>query len=142
MEKVLNKASGMSNTDAGREGCKQSKIEERLFKLEDVVSFDSSAGKKTIFYETDCMAGAVWCLEPGQEVPNHSHSTSDDMWICVQGTGTFYPGFGEKIEITKGDIIFSEKGQQHGMVNTGDERFIFVGVAGPMPMDYIAHDDL
>jgi quercetin dioxygenase-like cupin family protein len=142
MEKGQNMTSEMSNTDAGRECCNQSKIEERLFKLEDIVSFDPSAGKKTIFYETGCMAGAVWCLEPGQKVPNHSHSTSDDIWICVQGTGTFYPGFGEKIEITKGDIIFSEKGQQHGMVNTGDERFIFVGVAGPIPMDYIAHDDL
>jgi quercetin dioxygenase-like cupin family protein len=118
-----------------------SKIKERLFKLDEVVQFDPDAGKKTIFYETDFMAGAVWCLEPGQKVVNHSHSTSDDIWICMQGTGTFYPGFGEAIEITQGDIIFSERGQQHGMVNTGNERFVFVGVAGPMPMDFISHEE-
>ncbi|CZR01837.1 cupin domain-containing protein [Trichococcus collinsii] len=119
----------------------QSKIKERLFKLDDIVQFDTKAGKKTIFYETDFMAGAVWCLEPGQKVVNHSHSTSDDIWICMQGTGTFYPGFEEAVKITKGDIIFSERGQQHGMVNTGNERFIFVGVAGPMPMDFISHEE-
>ncbi|PTQ81597.1 Cupin domain-containing protein [Trichococcus patagoniensis] len=119
----------------------QSKIKERLFKLDEIAQFDSEAGKKTIFYETEFMAGAVWCLEPGQKVVNHSHSTSDDIWICMQGTGTFYPGFGEAVEITKGDIIFSERGQQHGMVNTGKEQFVFVGVAGPMPMDFISHEE-
>jgi quercetin dioxygenase-like cupin family protein len=123
------------------ESLNQSKIKERLFKLDEVVQFDPDAGKKTIFYETDFMAGAVWCLEPGQKVVNHSHSTSDDIWICMEGAGTFYPGFGEAVEITKGDIIFSERGQQHGMVNTGNERFIFVGVAGPMPMDFISHEE-
>jgi quercetin dioxygenase-like cupin family protein len=123
------------------ESMNQSKIKERLFKLDEVVQFDSESGKKTIFYETDFMAGAVWCLEPGQKVVNHSHSTSDDIWICMEGTGTFYPGFGEAVEITKGDIIFSERGQQHGMVNTGNERFVFVGVAGPMPMDFISHEE-
>ena len=45
----------------------ESKISERLFKLEDILSFDSEAGKKTTFYETALMAGAVWCLEPGQQ---------------------------------------------------------------------------
>ncbi|WP_320164040.1 cupin domain-containing protein [uncultured Trichococcus sp.] len=117
-----------------------SQINKRLFKLDEVVQFDPDAGKKTIFYETEKMALAVWCLEPGQKVVNHSHSNADDIWICTEGTGTFYPGYGEAVEITKGDIIYSEPGQQHGMVNTGNERFVFIGVAGPMPMDFISHE--
>lgn len=117
----------------------KSKIEERLFKVEEVACFDPSEGKKNFFYETDKTAGALWCLEPGQIVFNHSHTTSDDLWICIQGTGTFYPGYDEEVEITKGDLIISRPGEQHGMKNTGDERFIFVGVAGPHPMDLITH---
>ena len=117
----------------------KSKIEERLFKIDKVACFDPAEGKKSFFYETDKTAGALWCLEPGQTVFKHSHTTSDDLWICIQGTGTFYPGFDEEIEITKGDLIISRPGEQHGMKNTGDERFIFVGVAGPHPMDLITH---
>ncbi|MDN6517184.1 MAG: cupin domain-containing protein, partial [Enterococcus sp.] len=75
-----------------------------------------------------------------QTVFNHSHTTSDDLWICIQGKGTFYPGYGEEIPITKGDLIISRPGEQHGMKNTGEERFIFVGVAGPHPMDLIVHE--
>ncbi|WP_217697332.1 cupin domain-containing protein [Oceanobacillus sojae] len=49
------------------------------------------------------------------------------------------PGNGEEVEIEKGDMIISKPAQHHGMKNTGDERFIFVGVAGPMPIDVIRH---
>jgi quercetin dioxygenase-like cupin family protein len=114
-------------------------INNRLFKLDEVAQFNPEQGNKVLFYETEKTSGCVWALEPGQEVFKHSHSTSDDLWICVQGTGTFYPGNGEEVQITKGDMIISRAGDHHGMKNTGDERFIFVGVAGPMPMDLIRH---
>ena len=117
------------------------KINERFFKIEEVAQFDSKKGKKNIFYETNKTAGAVWCLEPGQEIPKHAHSGADDLWICIQGTGTFYPGNKEEIIITAGDLIISRPGEQHGMKNTGTERFICVGVAGPLPMDYIEKED-
>lgn len=115
----------------------KTKMKERLFKIADVAQFDLHQGKKTIFYETDKTAGAVWCLEPGQEIPKHAHAKADDLWICVQGTGTFYPGNEEEVEITVGDLIISRPGEQHGMKNTGQERFICVGVAGPLPLDFI-----
>lgn len=115
-------------------------LTKRFFKLEEIIQFDPNQGKKNIFYETDKTAGAVWCLEPGQEIYKHSHTTSDDLWIVVEGTGTFYPGNGEEVEITKGDIIINYPGQQHGMCNTSNERFVVIGVAGPHPMDLILHD--
>ncbi|MEH7181021.1 cupin domain-containing protein [Neobacillus vireti] len=116
-----------------------SMMKDRLFKIEEVAQFDPEQGKKVPFYETQHTSGCLWCLEPGQEVFKHSHSTGDDLWICIQGTGTFYPGNDEEVEITKGDMIISKPNQHHGMKNTGNERFIFVGVAGPMPMDLIRY---
>ncbi|MHC5268556.1 cupin domain-containing protein [Enterococcus sp. LJL98] len=109
----------------------------RLFKLKDLAQFDPVQGKKNIFYETERTAGAVWCLEPGQVLPTHTHAAADDLWICLQGEGTFYPGEGQEVPITAGDLIVSRPGEQHGMKNTGSERFICVGVAGPMPLDFI-----
>ncbi|WP_438731258.1 cupin domain-containing protein [Enterococcus sp. DIV1314a] len=110
---------------------------QRLFKMSEIAQFDHKQGKKNLFYETDQTAGAVWCLEPGQEIPTHAHAKADDLWICIQGTGTFYPAQGEEIEITVGDLILSRPGEQHGMKNTGQERFICVGVATPLPLDFI-----
>ncbi len=113
----------------------------KIFQIRPTSSFRQRKRKKTIFYETEKTAGAVWCLEPGQEIFKHAHSTSDDLWICIQGTGTFYPGNGEEVTITKGDLIISYPGQQHGMRNTGNERFICIGVAGPIPMDLILPEE-
>ncbi len=115
-------------------------FDKRFFKLNDVIKFDDSqpkSGKKTIFFETDFIAGAVWCLRPGQETFTHTHTTSDDIWICVQGTGTMYPELGKEVTITKGDIILSRPNEWHGMKNTGDEDFVFIGIAGPLPMDLV-----
>ncbi|WP_223592598.1 cupin domain-containing protein [Neobacillus bataviensis] len=119
---------------------KEASSTKRFFKLDEIIQFDQNQGKKNIFYETEKTAGAVWCLEPGQEIYKHSHTTSDDLWIVVEGTGTFYPGNGEEVEIGKGDIIINYPGQQHGMCNTSNERFVVIGVAGPLPMDLILHD--
>lgn len=115
-------------------------MKQRLFKIKDVSNFCDKAGKKTIFYETEKTAGALWCLKPGQSVFTHAHMTSDDLWIVINGTGTFFPEPGKEVTITQGDMIISYPGEQHGMKNTGDEDFIFVGVAGPIPMDLICYD--
>ena len=116
-------------------------LNRRLFIIEEVSQFCEQEGKKTIFYETPKTAGAVWCLKPGQSVFTHAHTTSDDLWIVLKGTGTFFPEPGKEVTITKGDMVISYPGEQHGMKNTGDEDFVFVGVAGPMPMDLICFDD-
>ncbi|WP_207696350.1 hypothetical protein DOK67_0002926 [Enterococcus sp. DIV0212c] len=118
----------------------KARMGERLFKLDEVIDFCEHEGKKTIFYETEHTAGAVWCLKPGQSVFNHSHTTSDDLWVVTKGTGTFFPGNGEEVRISKGDMIVSLPGEQHGMKNTGKEDFVFIGLAGPQPMDLILHD--
>ncbi|OCA88709.1 cupin [Bacillus sp. FJAT-27225] len=117
----------------------KSMMDGRLFKIDEVLQFDSEAGKRTLIYETDKTSAVIWGIEPGQTCFNHSHSKADDFWICIQGTGVFYPGNGEEVEIKKGDMIISRAGEHHGMKNTGDERFIFIGVAGPMPMDVIRY---
>ncbi|MDR5650285.1 hypothetical protein [Staphylococcus nepalensis] len=61
----------------------------RFFKINDLQHFSDEAAKKTIFYESTHSAGAVWCLKPGQTLPCHTHKDADDVWIVLQGKGTF-----------------------------------------------------
>lgn len=62
---------------------------ERVFEIDKIAKFDPDEAQKNYFYETDKTVGAVWCLEPGQELYLHSHSNVDDIWVCMEGKNLF-----------------------------------------------------
>lgn len=110
-------------------------FETRRFRLADIAKAGDVA-TRTPIYSKASTSGVVWVLKPGQEIKTHGHAQSDDIWICIQGTGVFYPVPGKEEPIAKGDVIVSAKGMCHGMRNTGTEDFIFVGILAPVPADY------
>lgn len=110
-------------------------FETRHYRLVDVAK-EGGAATRTPIYSTESTSGVVWVLKPGQEIKPHGHAKADDIWICIQGEGVFYPTPNEERPITKGDVIVSAKGMCHGMKNTGSEDFIFVGILAPVPSDY------
>ena len=111
-------------------------MENRVYKLSEVAKSDDNQATKTPIYSTDCTSGVVWVIKPNQKVPNHMHTTSDDIWVCLQGSGIFYPEQGKEIQIAKGDLIVSAKGQHHGMLNNGTEDIILVGIVAPAQSDF------
>lgn len=111
----------------------------RFFSIDDFSIKDSKKANKTALYNTGSTGGSVWAVQPGQSVQKHRHMTSDDIWICIKGKGLFYPdtqSAGE--EIQAGMVIVTPKGEVHGMLNTGDEPFVFVSIVAPMPSDFQA----
>ncbi len=113
-------------------------MKDRVFNLDQLAQFDENVPQKVAVYESDKTLAAMWCLEPGQEVFLHSHPNADDVWICLQGeSGLYFAGEGQEVEIKKGMAILAKAGQTHGMRNTGKDRFIFVGVCGPVPLEVI-----
>ena len=110
-------------------------FETRRYHLADVAK-EGDIATRTPIYSTASTSGVVWVLKPGQEIKPHGHAKADDIWICIQGEGVFYPTPNEERPITKGDVIVSAKGMCHGMKNTGMEDFIFVGILAPVPADY------
>jgi quercetin dioxygenase-like cupin family protein len=111
-------------------------MSERVFEIDKIAKFDPNEAQKNYFYETDKTVGAVWCLEPGQELYLHSHSNVDDIWVCMEGEGTYFPDLENEISIRKGMVLLAKPNQIHGMRNTGKDRFVFVGfAAGSLPMD-------
>ena len=109
---------------------------ERVFEIDKIAKFDPDEAQKNYFYETDKTVGAIWCLEPGQELYLHSHSNVDDIWVCMEGEGIYFPDLENEIPFKKGMVLLAKPNQIHGMRNTGTERFMFVGfAAGSLPMD-------
>ncbi|NLI92227.1 MAG: cupin domain-containing protein [Peptococcaceae bacterium] len=112
--------------------------ETRVFNLDQLEKFNSETPQKIAVYETNSTLAAMWCLEPGQEVFLHVHPNADDVWICLEGdSGLYFGGDGEEYNIRKGMAILAKAGQTHGMKNTGNNRFVFVGVCGPVPIETV-----
>ena len=96
----------------------------------------ANVATRTPIYSTESTSGVVWVIKPGQTIQPHGHANADDIWICIEGEGVFYPTPGEEHPIAKGDVIVSAKGMCHGMKNTGTKDFVFVGILAPVPADY------
>jgi len=107
----------------------------RRFRVADVAKAGNAA-PPTPIYSTESTSGVVWVIKPGQMIQPHGHANADDIWICIEGEGVFYPAPGEEHPIAKGDVIVSAKGMCHGMKNTGAKDFVFVGILAPVPADY------
>ncbi len=109
---------------------------ERVYDLEKLKCF-SSESQKILLYETDKSYAAMWCLEPGQEIFLHNHPNADDVWIVLEGEGLYFMGDNEETTIRKGMAVLATAGQVHGMRNTGSERFSFIAVSSPFPVETI-----
>lgn len=110
-------------------------MEERLFDLFEMAKFGNEPQKIKV-YETEKTFAAMWCLEPGQEVFLHQHPNADDVWICIEGeSGTYFAGDGVQYTIKKGMAVLAVAGQVHGMRNSGNDRFVFIGVSAPVPVE-------
>ena len=107
----------------------------RRFRVANVAKAGNVA-TRTPIYSTESTSGVVWVIKPGQTIQPHGHANADDIWICIEGEGVFYPAPGEEHPIAKGDVIVSAKGMCHGMKNTGTKDFVFVGILAPVPADY------
>lgn len=111
----------------------------RRFRVANVAKAGNVA-TRTPIYSTESTSGVVWVIKPGQTIQPHGHANADDIWICIEGEGVFYPTPGEEHPIAKGDVIVSAKGMCHGMKNTGTKDFVFVGILAPVPADYFPID--
>jgi mannose-6-phosphate isomerase-like protein (cupin superfamily) len=110
-------------------------MNDRLFNLQQLARFDTTPQKVPV-YLTDKSLGALWCLEPGQEVFLHRHPNADDVWICLEGdAGLYFAGEGREVPIHKGMAVLARTGETHGMRNIGKERFVFIGIAAPVPVE-------
>jgi len=66
-------------------------------------------------------------LAPGHSIGYHVHDTSSEIIFFLSGTGkTVTDGVEETV--TAGDCHYCKKGQQHRLINDGDEELIFFAV--------------
>ncbi len=66
-------------------------------------------------------------LAPGHSIGYHVHDTSSEIIYIISGNGkTVTDGIEEAV--TAGDCHYCQKGQQHRLINDGDEDLVFFAV--------------
>lgn len=67
-------------------------------------------------------------VDPGDRCTRHVHEGKTEAWLIVQGEGEATRG-SETYSVSKGDILVTEPGVPHGLVNSGPGILVFVNVA-------------
>ena len=70
-------------------------------------------------------------LEVGTSQPRHTHDASEQIWYAVKGTGKLLLENNETKEFKVGDVVrFCDK-DVHGLLNDGEEEFVYFSVTAP-----------
>lgn len=70
-------------------------------------------------------------LEKGACQPRHTHEASEQIWYAIQGTGKLLLTDDVEKEFAAGDVVrFAEK-DVHGLLNDGNDEFVYVSVTAP-----------
>jgi quercetin dioxygenase-like cupin family protein len=66
----------------------------------------------------------------GEEPPDHTHRTEDEMFYVLEGAITFRCG-GESFDLEKGGFIFLPRGIQHGYTIRSEDAVRLIVVTAP-----------
>lgn len=70
-------------------------------------------------------------LEIGACQPRHTHDTSEQIWYAIKGTGKLLLADDKEKEFTAGDVVrFADK-DVHGLINDGNDEFVYLSVTAP-----------
>lgn len=101
-------------------------------------------------YITNTLFAAYSLYNPGERAPVHRHSPSASRFV-LEGDGGFTVVEGEKLKMSRGDLILTPAGTWHDHGNDGEQTVIWVDVlnvplveslnATRFEFDYAEHDD-
>lgn len=83
----------------------------------------------------------LFVVPPGKSaVPYHAHSTIEELYIVLEGEGTFRHN-GTERPIRTGDVIASPVGQAHQIANTSDNALRYLAISNNESVDVVHYPD-
>ena len=70
-------------------------------------------------------------VEPSAVQPRHAHSTSEQIWIAIDGEGTLLLDDDKTLVFRKGQVVRFEDGDVHGFANTSNKPFTYISITSP-----------
>ena len=76
-------------------------------------------------------------VQTGTSQPRHTHSSSEQIWYALAGSGTLLLADGGERVFVKGDVARFAEGDVHGLRNDSGEEFVYLSVTAP-PINFSA----
>ncbi|MCM1022791.1 MAG: cupin domain-containing protein [Prevotella sp.] len=70
-------------------------------------------------------------LVPGASQPRHTHGSSEQIWYALKGKGKLLLADEEVKDFAAGDVVRFADGDVHGLLNDGDDEFVYLSVTAP-----------
>ncbi len=70
-------------------------------------------------------------LEVGASQPRHTHEASEQIWYAVKGSGKLLLENDTVMPFHVGDVVRFADNDIHGLLNDGDDEFIYISVTAP-----------
>ena len=84
--------------------------------------------------EQDAIREIGWLtLPPGASIGLHKHTNNEDVYLIVEGRGTFVGSDGKEVPVSAGDVTIARPGQSHALKNTGRRPLRFINFIGQLP---------
>jgi quercetin dioxygenase-like cupin family protein len=99
--------------------------------LEEVAKFSEEKYWLDFVHDSPNIRLILFCFEPGQELPVHSHDVESEVFLyVVEGEG-FFTGGREDIPAGKGSLLVSPVSEPHG-VKAETRMKVLVGITPPI----------
>lgn len=76
-------------------------------------------------------------VAPGATNPRHAHTTSEQVWVALRGSGVLLLEGVTTKPFAEGDVVRFTEGDVHGFENTGRAEFVYLSVTSP-PVNFRA----
>ncbi|MGE5141634.1 MAG: cupin domain-containing protein [Rudaea sp.] len=97
--------------------------EPRLIRLSHIRRFDANGLVNLNLFDGEAFFGRLLCLEPGQQVPVHTHEHKDECFDVVEGEGTLLAG-GQEYRAGPGTTLYVPAHVRHGLRADGPARWV------------------
>jgi len=94
--------------------------------------FSSEKFQKVNIFDSPRMFCDIYCFEPGQAQALHAHDDADKIYYVLSGRGEFTVG-SETETLEVGYAVLCSPGEDHGVINSGDERLVVLVFMAPHP---------
>ncbi len=84
--------------------------------------------------DQDAIREIGWLTLPaGASIGLHKHENNEDVYLIVQGKGTFVDSNGNETPVAAGDVTIARPGQSHALKNTSKKPLVFINFIGQLP---------
>lgn len=70
-------------------------------------------------------------VSPGALQGRHTHASSEQIWIAVEGHGTLLLADEATHPIAAGDVVRFADGDVHGLLNDSEADFVYLSITSP-----------